>query len=49
MNIMRSKKQTITVIFLVLMTSLIFLSSCANVKRDCQGNKKYRQSNGVWI
>ncbi len=25
------------------------LSSCAATKRDCQGNKKVRLKNGIWM
>ena len=28
---------------------VVLMISCANTKRDCQGNKKFRQPNGVWL
>jgi hypothetical protein len=30
-------------------TVIIFLSSCAAVKKDCRGNKHYRLSNGIYM
>lgn len=28
---------------------LFMLSSCASVKRDCQGNKHYKQKGGFYL
>jgi hypothetical protein len=28
---------------------MVTISSCASMKRDCQGNKHYRLSNGIYL
>ena len=33
----------------VLAVLMVSISSCAATKRDCNGNKKTRLSNGIWI
>lgn len=27
----------------------VIMTSCANVKRDCQGNKKYKHAGGFYM
>ncbi|MGZ5222524.1 MAG: hypothetical protein ACXWB9_11560 [Flavisolibacter sp.] len=36
-------------LFGVLAILLVTISSCAATKRDCNGNKKTRLANGIWI
>lgn len=36
-------------LFGILAVMTVAFSSCAATKRDCQGNKKTRLSNGIWI
>lgn len=33
----------------VLAVLMVSVSSCAATKKDCQGNKKTRLANGIWI
>jgi len=36
-------------LILFLMITVLITSSCANTKKDCQGNRKHRLENGVWL
>lgn len=38
-----------TVLWLCIIGLVISLASCAGVKKDCQGNKHYKQKGGFYI
>lgn len=36
-------------LFGALAVLMVTISSCATMKRDCKGNKHYRQPNGIYL
>lgn len=39
----------IVVLFGLLAVLMVSISSCVSMKRDCRGNKHYRQPNGIYL
>lgn len=39
----------ILLVFGILAVLMVTVSSCASMKRDCQGKRHYRQPNGIYL